>query len=69
MADRITTVKATHHVERHARQEYRCACNGAVVTAPAPPTVIPGGRYTSAFAVGVAVASTPIISRWNARFG
>jgi transposase len=55
-AERITTVKATYHVERHARQKYRCACNGAVVTAPAPHTVIPGGRYTPAFAVGVALA-------------
>lgn len=55
-AERITTVKATYHVEQHARQKYRCACNGAVVTAPAPPTVIPGGRSTPAFAVGVAVA-------------
>ena len=44
-AERITTVKATYHVEHHARQKYRCACNGAVVTAPAPPTLIPGGRY------------------------
>jgi len=55
-AERITTVKATYHVEHHARQKYRCACNGAVVTAPAPPVLIPGGRYTPAFAVGVAVA-------------
>jgi transposase len=55
-AERITTVKATYHVEHHARQKYRCACNGAVVTAPAPPTLIAGGRYTPAFAVGVAVA-------------
>jgi transposase len=55
-AERITTVKATYHVEHHARQKYRCACNGAVVTAPAPPTLIPGGRYTPVFAVGVAVA-------------
>jgi transposase len=55
-AERITTVKATYHIEYHARQKYRCACNGAVVTAPAPPALIPGGRYTSAFAVGVAVA-------------
>lgn len=55
-SERITTVKATYHVEHHARQKYRCACNGAVVTAPAPPTLIPGGRYTAAFAVGVAVA-------------
>jgi len=55
-AERITTVKATYHIEYHARQKYRCACNGAVVTAPAPPALIPGGRYTPAFAVGVAVA-------------
>jgi transposase len=55
-AERITTVKATYHVQHHARQKYRCACNGAVVTAPAPPTLIPGGRYTPAFAVSVAVA-------------
>lgn len=55
-ADRITTVQLSYRVERHARQKYRCACNGAVVTAPAPSALIPGGRYAAAFAVGVAVA-------------
>jgi transposase len=55
-ADRITTVTLSYQVERHARQKYRCACNGAVVTAPGPVALIPGGRYASAFAVGVAVA-------------
>jgi transposase len=53
---RITTVKLTYQVEQHLRQKYRCACNGAVVTAPGPVQVIPGGRYAPAFAVGVAVA-------------
>src|SRR3989304_9145686 len=40
-AERITRVKATHHIEhhaRHVRQKDRCACNGAVGTAAAPPT-------------------------------
>jgi transposase len=55
-ADRITTVQLSYHVERHARQKYRCACNGAVVTAPPPPALISGGRYAPAFVVGVAVA-------------
>jgi transposase len=55
-ADRITTVQLSYRVERHARQKYRCACNGAVVTAPGPPALIAGGRYAPAFAVGVAVA-------------
>jgi len=55
-SERITTVKLTYHVEHHIRQKYRCGCNGAVVTAPAPPSLMPGGRYAPEFAVGVAVA-------------
>jgi transposase len=53
---RITTVKLTYQIEHHVRQKYRCACNGAVVTAPGPVQVIAGGRYAPAFGVGVAVA-------------
>jgi transposase len=55
-SERITTVKLTYQVEHHLRQKYRCACNGAVVTAPGPAALIPGGRYAPEFAVGVAVA-------------
>jgi transposase len=55
-SERITTVKLTYQVEHHRRQKYRCACNGAVVTAPGPAQVIPGGRYAPTFGVGVAVA-------------
>jgi transposase len=54
--DRITAVKLTYRVEHHVRQKYRCAWNGAVVTAPGPAQVIAGGRYAPAFGVGVAVA-------------
>ncbi len=54
--ERITTVKLTYHVEQHRRQKYRCACNGAVVTAPGPVQVTPGSRYAPAFGVGVALA-------------
>ncbi len=38
----------------HRRLKYRCACNACVVTAPAPPKLIPGGRYSVEFAVEVA---------------
>jgi transposase len=55
-AERITTVKLTYQVEHHRRHKYRCACNGAVVTAPGPVQVIAGGRYAPEFGVGVAVA-------------
>src|SRR4029453_3995583 len=55
-AERITTVKLTYQVEHHRRHKYRCACNGAVVTAPGPTQVVAGGRYAPEFGVGVAVA-------------
>jgi transposase len=55
-SDRITTVKLTYQVEHHVRQKYRCACNGAVVTAPGPAQVLAGARYAPEFGVGVAVA-------------
>jgi transposase len=55
-SDRITTVHLTYQVEHHVRQKYRCACNGAVVTAPGPAQLTPGSRYAPEFAVGVAVA-------------
>jgi transposase len=55
-SERITSIKLTYHVARHVRQKYRCVCNGAVVTAPGPAQLMPGGRYAPEFAVGVAVA-------------
>lgn len=55
-SDRVTTIKLTYQIEHHIRQKYRCACNGAVVTASGPAQVIPGGRYAPEFGVGVAVA-------------
>lgn len=38
------------------RQKYRCRCNSAITTAPAPKKPIPGGRYTTEFAVDVVVS-------------
>jgi transposase len=55
-SDRITTITLTYQLEHHVRQKYRCACNGAVVTAPGPVQVVPGTRYAPDFGVGVAVA-------------
>jgi len=55
-SERITTVKLTYQIEHHIRHKYRCACNSAVVTAPGPVQVIPGGRYAPEFGVGIAVA-------------
>lgn len=35
------------------RRKYRCSCNSCVVTAPAPPKIIPGGRYSDEFILQV----------------
>src|ERR1700694_5287566 len=52
----VPATLVTYQVEHHVRQKYRCACNGAVVTAPGAAQVITGGRYAPAFGVAVAVA-------------
>ncbi len=40
---------------KHRRKKYRCPCGGCVEVAIGPRKLIPGGRYSSDFAVHVAV--------------
>lgn len=54
-AEEITVSEATYRIALHRRQKYRCRCNGQVKTAPGPPKLIPGGRYSVEFAVHVGV--------------
>lgn len=55
-AEEISVVERRFVVVRHQRRKYRCRCNACVVTAPGPPKLQPGGRYSPEFAVEVAVA-------------
>jgi transposase len=55
-SEEITVIEASYQVVTHRRQKYRCSCNGAVVTAPGPAKLTPGGRYSPEFAVHVAEA-------------
>jgi transposase len=55
-SEEVTVVERQFVLVAHCRQKYRCRCNGAVVTAPTPPRLIPGGRYSLEFAVEVATA-------------
>lgn len=50
----INVVEVDYRVERHVRQKYRCRCEEAVVVAPGPVRLIPGGRYGLDFVVHVA---------------
>ena len=54
-SEEITLVERTYKVALNRRKKYRCRCNANVVTAPGPSKLIPGGRYSTEFAVSVAV--------------
>lgn len=54
-SEEVTVVERRFAILRHQRKKYRCACNGCVDTAPGPVKLQPGSRYSTAFAVEVAV--------------
>jgi transposase len=55
-SEEITVVQRRFELLTHRRQKYRCRCEATVVTAPGPPKLIPGGRYSVDFAVEVAAS-------------
>lgn len=55
-SEEITVVQRRFEIVTHRRQKYRCRCEATVVTAPGPPKLIPGGRYSVDFAVEVAAS-------------
>jgi transposase len=54
-SEEVTVIERRFAILRHQRKKYRCACNGCVDTAPGPLKLQPGSRYSTAFAVEVAV--------------
>src|SRR5881296_2605169 len=54
-SEEVTVVERRFTILKHQRKKYRCACNGCVDTAPGPVKLQPGSRYSTAFAVEVAV--------------
>jgi transposase len=54
-SEEISVIERRFVVTTHKRQKYRCSCNAAILTAPAPKKLIEGGRYSLSFAVEVAV--------------
>jgi transposase len=55
-SEEIDVVARSFRLVVHRRQKYRCRCGGCVETAPGPVRLVPGGRYSTAFAVDVAIA-------------
>jgi transposase len=55
-SEEITVIARRFVRVRHRRARARCHCYATFVTAPAPPRLIAGGRYSIEFAVDVAVS-------------
>lgn len=54
-SEEITVVETSFKIRLHRRAKYRCTCHGAVLTAPGPEKLTPGGRYSTDFAVHSAI--------------
>lgn len=55
-SEEVTVVEREFVLIKHRRKKYRCKCNACVETAPGPPKVKPGSRYSPEFAVEVATS-------------
>lgn len=55
-SEEIDVIAREFVIKKHRRKKYRCRCGECIETAPVPPRLVPGGRYSLAFAVAVAVS-------------
>lgn len=55
-SEEIDVIERTYVRVLHRRKKYRCGCGGCIETASMPERLVRGGRYSTAFAVHVAVA-------------
>jgi len=53
-SEEITVITTEYKILKHRRQVYCCGCGGHAKTASGPARLIPGGRYSTDFAVHVA---------------
>ena len=49
--EEIDVIEREYIKRKIRRRKYRCRCQSCVVTTPAPPRLIPGGRYSLDFAI------------------
>lgn len=55
-SEEIDVIAREFVIRKHVRQKCRCKCGECIETAPAPRRLVPGGRYSLAFAIAVAVS-------------
>lgn len=55
-SEQLTVVPKKYEITLQRRVKFRCSCQGAVVTAPAPPRILPGSAYSDAMILDVALS-------------
>ena len=54
-SEEISVVERVFFIRKHKQKKYRCKCGACIKTANKPPRLVDGGRYSTEFAVEVAV--------------
>ncbi len=55
-SEQLTVVPKRYEILRLMRMKYRCSCQGAVITVPSPPRIIPGSSYSDEMILDVALS-------------
>lgn len=55
-SEQLTVIPKKYEILRQMRMKYRCTCQGAVLTVPSPPRIIPGSTYSDEMIVDVALS-------------
>ena len=56
-SEKVTVIPRKVLIERQIRHKFGCPhCHGAIVTAALPPSLVPGGSYTDALLIDVAIS-------------
>lgn len=55
-SEQLTVIPKKYEILRLMRMKYRCSCQGAVVTVPSPPRMIPGSSYSDEMILDVALS-------------
>ena len=55
-SEEIDVVELKYVLKKHLRQKYRCRCGACIETAPGPQKLFAGARYSTDFALSVAIA-------------
>jgi transposase len=55
-SEQLTVIPKKYEITLQKRVKYRCSCHGAVITASAPPRIIPGSSYSDEMILDVALS-------------